>query len=1168
MNLKSVLSLRRAVFAVAFAFLIPAARAEKKVLMIGNSFSQSVLSRLPAVAAADGEELDISNLMIGGCVLSRHASNIVAYAKDPTFKPYGWPRYKNGQKVGQKKTNIPEALAAEKWDVVTIQQGSSACYQADSFHPWGDELVETIRKYAPQAKIMVQQTWSYNECNRCIHDPYTGGPGWFGIDRDTMYRSLTRNYFDFAKQYGFEVIPTGNAVELFRHRQNSSDPSEDVVGCFPQPKTGWFDLIHLNDRGCDLQAYVWYKALFGKDPRKLPDAKDDRDRLLREVAYDVFSVPPFSIEPYPAHGGDYAWRDVFVGTPADLETLTVMPDTFRLDASVSVPSGSAEIACDGVTFALAADGTATATWQSLSGQAERKTWPKAVKDPKAATLRVLRTNCDTAALWHFLADGVEIGRADTDSAKTDATGAFLKPSVVLEKGASAGKLVIAKPLVDLPGYEKVESAKLVCDAPRGWTLSFRKEGEDEPGVEVWRLVATSSTNAILPKFEVCFTHAADGVRHCWRSGDAFWSGCRSDRRPNPIRGGDCKTGFDWNAGVNVALGDDDRSRLTAITSESRETVGVDFGSGGTAGETFHVRYAFGTQATDPCTNYCVRFRLDSRKLPFWQTVPEAMRWQRLAAGLAVTPAPEAAYDPAYSTQCADQRKVDANSVLHEAKAGAKMGLMNMFVDDDWNCEAKDGQSPGHAVCGDWEPCARKYPNMAKHVRAVHEAGMKYVMWYALPQVGVESKHYDRFKGKYLIESPTHAILDPRYPEVRAFMADFCEKAVREWDVDGFGLDFIDTMRVWDCNGDLAAKNGFNGCDTRSPMKGIELFLKDVQVRLGAMKRDSLIEFRQPCDGQAIRQYCNMMRVRDCPGDVRANRVSIAKLRLVCEDTAVHSDMLTWGNGVSVEDAALQILNSLFSVIRYAKPLARGLAEKDRKMITHWIHFAREHRDALLRGAFRPHHAAQDFPVIEGENGLERIVAVYAANVLVPCVADRDVYLVNATGEGEILVDADAETTAELFDVCGEPAGNANLVKGLQRLAVPKSGYARVKPVKEDVVFTAGKAVMRLSGASGAILSLKGADGVELVERADELFTLQLLDAGGNARRLRSSDFRLDVVGKTLVFVREGGPRVTVKVAANEGRFDFTPTVSCVPEGWVLGWFDGPQPYVASSGGKL
>ena len=426
--------------------LTPDVRTGKKVLMIGNSFSQSVLTRLPAVAAADGEDLDISNLMIGGCVLSRHASNIVAYAKDPTFKPYTWPRYRNGKFVGRTKTNIPEALAADKWDIVTIQQGSSACYQADSYHPWGDELVATIRKYAPQAKIMVQQTWSYNELNRCIHDPYTGGPGWFGIDRDTMYRNLTSNYYAFAEKYGFEVIPTGNAVELFRHRAQLKNPADDVVGVFPKPAKGWWDLIHLNADGCQLQAYVWFKALFGRDPRTLPDPKDDRDRLMREVANDVFSVPPLSIEPYPTSAADYDWKVLYSGSSEGLPHGGATPDAFRATVRVRAESGRAGLVCGTSSLTLAADGTVTAAWADKAGVAQKRTFANAVPKGGEAELRLVRVNGGTA-LWHFVLDGKILFGEDSAEEKPDADGRFARLGVIAEGGASVGPVTLELPIV-------------------------------------------------------------------------------------------------------------------------------------------------------------------------------------------------------------------------------------------------------------------------------------------------------------------------------------------------------------------------------------------------------------------------------------------------------------------------------------------------------------------------------------------------------------------------------------------------------------------------------------------------------------------------------------------------------------------------------------------------
>ena len=58
-------------------------------------------------------------------------------------------------------------------------------------------------------------------------------------------------------------------------------------------------------------------------------------------------------------------------------------------------------------------------------------------------------------------------------------------------------------------------------------------------------------------------------------------------------------------------------------------------------------------------------------------------------------------------------------------------------------------------------------------------------------------------------------------------------------------------------------------------------------------------------------------------------------------------------------------------------------------------------------------------------------------------ADRTVWLVNATGGPEMTVDFSAGGRVELFDVLGKPAGMVSVSKGVARLAVPASGFAKV-----------------------------------------------------------------------------------------------------------------------------
>ena len=143
----------------------PAAPADKpplRVLAIGNSFSASLCSFLPAAADAAGEKLEFCNLFIGGCSLRRHADNIARAGADPAFAPYAatWFRADDPARPAKFKANVPQMLATQAWDVVTIQQASHESWKPGSFHPWADSVIAAVRSLAPDAEIVVHETWS------------------------------------------------------------------------------------------------------------------------------------------------------------------------------------------------------------------------------------------------------------------------------------------------------------------------------------------------------------------------------------------------------------------------------------------------------------------------------------------------------------------------------------------------------------------------------------------------------------------------------------------------------------------------------------------------------------------------------------------------------------------------------------------------------------------------------------------------------------------------------------------------------------------------------------------------------------------------------------------------------------------------------------------------
>ncbi len=274
-----------------------------KVLMIGNSFSISCLTYLPQVAADCGKRLDLASLYIGGCSLERHATNAANERKEGNAKgAYRYDRVVcNGPKTTRQGMRLTDALRGDRWDVVTIQQASHLSWRKDSYHPWGDDLVKTVRALAPQARIVVQETWSYTPFDRRL-------AAW-RITADEMDARLADAYSDFAGAYGFGTIRTGRAVALWRKRlpvaYGEHSFGGDVVGGRNKKPEDQFrrnadlswsvdsDAFHLNLKGEYLQALVWAVKLLDADVESLPShpdcVTDDEDRLMRRIAREVGS---------------------------------------------------------------------------------------------------------------------------------------------------------------------------------------------------------------------------------------------------------------------------------------------------------------------------------------------------------------------------------------------------------------------------------------------------------------------------------------------------------------------------------------------------------------------------------------------------------------------------------------------------------------------------------------------------------------------------------------------------------------------------------------------------------------------------------------------------------------------------------------------------------------
>ena len=583
----------------------------------------------------------------------------------------------------------------------------------------------------------------------------------------------------------------------------------------------------------------------------------------------------------------------------------------------------------------------------------------------------------------------------------------------------------------------VGAVTVMCAEAQGWRFDVSASGVDGRDEVAISLAAPEAARP--PVFEVFFRTSGAGMTHVW-TGDY-----RTDTpRLWPKAWGTTRyrSQLAFEMPLAVALDDGDRSRLAMAASEVFENVrfGLAIEENTCAVEG---RFRFFTEAASPRRTYTVRILLDRRNVFWGDAVRAASTWMERASGCAVASVPEAARDPLYSTWYAYWQDVHAGELEREAALAASLGMKTMILDDGWQ---KEDSVSYYSATGDWMPVPSRFPDMKAHVAAVHKAGLRYMLWLSVPYVGDESEAWKRFSGKLLTMHGTKSpgrvgVLDPRFPDVREYLIQTYERAVRDWGFDGLKLDFIDQFTLPAT--DPALKENYAGRDFKSLPEAVDRLMRDVLAHLKAIRPDVLIEFRQHYTGPAIRQYGNMIRAADCPADPASNRKRIADLRLTSGETAVHADMLAWNAAESPEGAARPILNALFGVIQYSMVLQR-LPETHRAVIRHWLGFTEAHRDTLQRGAFRPHHPELNYPVIEAESAAERIVAVYADSMMVRADASaKPVYIVNASHGKGVAVSLAAPAAIETFDVFGVSQGTTRLAAGLAELAVPQSGYAKI-----------------------------------------------------------------------------------------------------------------------------
>lgn len=274
-----------------------------RLLTIGNSFSANATHYLKDLATAGGHTLIHNSLVIGGASFQVHADKAKLHEEKPQDKA---GLYTSGR-------GLKENLALDQWDYVTIQQASIKSHDYATYQPYAGWLHDYIARYAPQAKLLVHETWEYrvDDPRFAVKEPKPGEPK----TQDEMYQGLRASYDKIAAEFSARIIPTGDAFHLADTDPKwgyKPDPKPFNPKTAKQPElpdqthslhVGWrwskskdgkkttlgMDGHHANMAGEYLGACVWYEVLFGESAvgnSHIPKGLDaDYARFLQETAH-------------------------------------------------------------------------------------------------------------------------------------------------------------------------------------------------------------------------------------------------------------------------------------------------------------------------------------------------------------------------------------------------------------------------------------------------------------------------------------------------------------------------------------------------------------------------------------------------------------------------------------------------------------------------------------------------------------------------------------------------------------------------------------------------------------------------------------------------------------------------------------------------------------------
>lgn len=220
-------------------------RGTVKILGLGNSFLQNAVEQnLYELAKAEGIDILIGSMTVGGCSLDTHWANI---SNDKAA--YSYLKIEGDNRTRIPNQSVSSIIKEEDWDYISIQQVSGYSGVSSSYGNLSN-IMKYLRENVtnPDVEFILHQTWAYAENSTHVDFPK------YDKDQLKMYNAIIETTKNAAVMEKIDIIiPSGTAIQNARTSYIGDGFTKDGY--------------HLNSTGMYTAACTWLEKLFGVDVR-------------------------------------------------------------------------------------------------------------------------------------------------------------------------------------------------------------------------------------------------------------------------------------------------------------------------------------------------------------------------------------------------------------------------------------------------------------------------------------------------------------------------------------------------------------------------------------------------------------------------------------------------------------------------------------------------------------------------------------------------------------------------------------------------------------------------------------------------------------------------------------------------------------------------------------